>query len=141
MYINEVKSQDQALAHLFFHCCLKDGQFDDSEMNDVSAKLVELGLYKQLDFKAEVLKYRNYKDSINDETSYLEFLIKTITPVNNYALYSYCAELVLSDSNFDLAEEALLKKLAFILAISDAEQNVIQKLYAQRKVVMAEHLI
>lgn len=141
MYINEVKSQDQALAHLFFHCCLKDGNFDDNEMNEVSAKLVDLGLYKQLDFKAEVLKYRNYKNSISDESAYLQFLVKTITPVNNYALYSYCAELVLSDSNFDLSEETLLKKLASILDISEAEQSVIQKLYAQRKVVKAEHLI
>jgi uncharacterized tellurite resistance protein B-like protein len=141
MYINEVKSQDQALAHLFFHCCLKDGDFNDTEMSDISAKLVEVGLYKQLDFKDEIVKYRNYRSSIYDETAYLEFLIKTITPVNNYALYSYCAELVLSDSSFDQSEETLLKKLASILEISAAEQDVIKKLYAQRKVVKSEHLI
>lgn len=30
MYTNIVNSQDQALCHLFFHCCLEDDQFTDA---------------------------------------------------------------------------------------------------------------
>ena len=140
MYINEVKSQDQALCHLFFHCCFKDGEFNDPEKTDVSERLVEAGLYKHLDFKEEVIKYQAYRKDIFDEDAYLDFLIKMITPVNGIALYSYCVELVFSDASMSQSEENLLGKIANILDIDRPEQAIIKKLMAQRKVVKTEKI-
>ena len=140
MYINEVKSQDQALCHLFFHCCFKDGEFNDPEKTDVSERLVEAGLYKHLNFKEEIQKYQSYKSEIFDEDAYLDFLIKMITPVNGIALYSYCVELVFSDSSLSQGEENLLEKIAGILEVNDSEQAIIKKLMAQRKVVKTEKI-
>jgi uncharacterized tellurite resistance protein B-like protein len=141
MYTTEVRSQEQAICHLFFHCCLKDGTFSDDELTEVSAKMVDVGLYKQLDFKQEIQRYKAYGESIINDTPYLEFLVNMITPVNTLALYSYCVELVLSDSTLSPEEESLLTKIAGLLDIPDEEQSVTKRLMAQRRVIKAEKIV
>jgi uncharacterized tellurite resistance protein B-like protein len=103
--------------------------------------MVEIGLYKQLDFKEEVLRYKSYTTSIVDDTEYLSFLVNMIMPVNSLALYSYCVELVLSDSTLGAGEEALLTRIAGLLELEEAEQQITKKLIAQRKVVKDEQII
>jgi uncharacterized tellurite resistance protein B-like protein len=140
-YQSEIRSQEQAICHLFFHCCLKDGTFSDDELTEVSSKLVDVGLYKQLNFKDEIQRYKSYGESVINDAGYLEFLVKTITPVNTLALYSYCVELVLSDSTLSVGEEALLGRIAGLLQIEPAEQEVTKRLMAQRRVVRSENIV
>ena len=140
MYKEYVTTQEEALCHLFFHCCLKDGIFEDPELDQVSAKIVSLGLRSTLSIKEEVIHYTTYKPSIIQETEFLEYLIRLINPVNDLALYSYCIELMLSDSSFDLSEEILTDKIAEVLKLEQTERQVIKKLMTQRKVVEAEKL-
>jgi hypothetical protein len=135
MYTNIVKDQDQALCHLFFHCCLEDDQFTEAEMDNLSAKLVSLGLQPKLHIKDELMSYRAYRSSITDERSYLEYLIQLIKPVNELALYSYCLELCISDPSLDAREGSLLSKLADILEIEPGIAQIIEKLVAQRRAV------
>src|SRR5215213_7671079 len=99
MYKDYVTTQEEALCHLFFHCCLKDGVFEEAELNQVSERIVSLGLRSTLNIKEEVIHYTTYSPSITDETAYLQHLTKLINPVNDLALYSYCLELMLSDSS------------------------------------------
>lgn len=134
-YSTIVTGQDQALSHLFFHCCLEDERFTEDEMNRLSAMLVELGLQPKLHVKDELISYRHYKPGIGDETSYLKYLIHLIQPVNELALYSYCGELCFSDTNLDARVDALLNKLAEILGIGSGDQVIINKLLAQRRAV------
>jgi uncharacterized tellurite resistance protein B-like protein len=141
MYTDVIKAQEQAICHLFFHCCLKDGVFSDPELTAVSSRLVDIGLYKQLDFKDEVLKYQSYKASIVDDTRYLEFLIKMIVPVNTLALFSYCVELILSDSTLDAGEESLLTRIGNLLELDPVDQAVTRKLMAERKVVTSDQIV
>jgi uncharacterized tellurite resistance protein B-like protein len=140
MYKEYVTTQEEALCHLFFHCCLKDGIFEEPELDQVSARIVSLGLRSTLSIKEEVIHYTTYKPSIIQETEYLEHLIRLINPVNDLALYSYCIELMLSDSSFDLAEEILTDKIAEVLKLEQSERQVIKKLMTQRKVVETEKL-
>ena len=126
---------------MFFHCCLKDGTFSDDELTEVSSKLVDVGLYKQLNFKDEIQRYKSYGESVINDAGYLEFLVKMITPVNTLALYSYCVELVLSDSTLSVGEEALLGRIAGLLQIEPAEQDVTKRLMAQRRVVKSENIV
>jgi len=135
MYTNIVKDQDQALCHLFFHCCLEDDQFTEAEMDNLSAKLVTLGLQPKVHIKDELVSYRSYKASITDESPYLAYLIELIAPVNELALYSYCLELCVSDPTLDAREESLLNKLAGILEIEPGIAQIIEKLVAQRRAV------
>lgn len=135
MYTTIVSNQDQALCHLFFHCCLEDGRFTEPEMESLSGTLVQLGLQPKLNIKNELISYRSYKPSITDETAYLKFLIAFINPVNELALYSYCVELCISDPALDPQEEALLNKLADVLEIEPGLAIIINKLMAQRKAV------
>jgi uncharacterized tellurite resistance protein B-like protein len=135
MYTTIVSNQDQALCHLFFHCCLEDDQFTEPEMESLSGTLVELGLQPKLNIKDELVSYRSYKPSITNETAYLTFLIEFIKPVNELALYSYCVELCISDPALDPREEALLSKIAEVLEIEPGIAIIINKLMAQRKVV------
>jgi len=135
MYTNIVKDQDQALCHLFFHCCLEDDQFTEAEMDNLSAKLVTLGLQPKVHIKDELVSYRSYKASITDESPYLAYLIELIAPVNELALYSYCLELCISDPTLDAREESLLNKLAGILEIEPGIAQIIEKLVAQRRAV------
>jgi uncharacterized tellurite resistance protein B-like protein len=141
MYKDYVKTQDEALCHLFLHFCLKDGVFSEAEMEDVSKKFVVLGLHVDLNFKEEVMKYNSYKAEISDELGYLQYLIKLIHPANELALYSYCFELVLSDTFLEEQEEKLLEKVASIMEIDVSEQLTIKKLMLQRKVVQTQKII
>jgi uncharacterized tellurite resistance protein B-like protein len=140
MYNTEVKTQEQAIAHLFFHCCLKDGVFKEAEIDNISGKLVAAGFHKSINIKEEVKRYNAYRASIGDENTYLQYLIQLIRPTNELALYSYCMELCLSDADLSNEEEALLEKIAYVLTIPDAERTTTQKLLVQRKVVETEKL-
>jgi hypothetical protein len=135
MYTSIVKDQDQALCHLFFHCCLEDDRFTEAEMDNLSAKLVALSLQPKVHIKDELVSYRSYRPSIEDERSYLVHLIQLIKPVNELALYSYCLELYISDPSLGAREGSLLSKLADILEIEPGIAQIIEKLIAQRRAV------
>ena len=124
-----------ALSHLFFHCCFKDNVVTENEIKAVSEKLVAVGLNKELNFKDEVVQYRNYRNSIKDESAYIENLISSLRPTNSLALYAACLELCLSDELLQLEEEKLLQRLATALDLEDEEQTICKKLMIQRKIV------
>ncbi len=140
MYTSIVTTQDQALCHLFFHCCLEDEQFSKREMDDLSAKLVALNLNTQVSIKDELVHYRSYKPEIADEQAYIRYLLQLIKPVNELALYSYCVELCLDDPTLDAREEALLVKIAEELEIGAVEALTVNRLIAQRKVVEGQKI-
>lgn len=140
MYTSIVKTQDQALCHLFFHCILRDDELTNPELDNVAAKLVAVGLNKQLNFKQEIIVYREYRPSISNEQEYLQFLIEQVKPVNELALYSYCADLLLSDNILTEEEESLLKRLGDALGIEEQEQSIAKRLMVQRKVVETEKI-
>lgn len=140
MYKDYVTTQEEAVCHLFFHCCLKDNNFSPEELDQIATKIVAMGLRSELNIKEEVMHYTTYQSTITDESAYLEYLISLIRPVNELALYSYCLELMLSDSSFELSEENLSKKIAVALKISESDQDIINKLIAQRKVIEIDKL-
>lgn len=140
MYKEYVTTQEEAICHLFFHCCLKDEVFKEPELDQVAWKILGFGLRSELNVKEEIVHYTTYKPNIADEQAYLEFLVALIKPVNELALYSYCLELMLSDNSFDLSEEILTDKIASLLKIEETEREVIKKLIAQRKVVEIDKL-
>ena len=135
MYQDVISTQDEALSHLFFHCCLKDGEFSALEVKAVSEKIVDAGLNTELNFKEEIIKYKTYYTSIIDETEYLRFLVKLIRPTNELALFSCCVELCLSDASIGATEEALLSALGRLLNINELDQTTIKNLMVQRKIV------
>jgi hypothetical protein len=136
----QVLTQDEALCHLFFHCCLEDEKFTEPEMNDLSGKLVVLGLHSKINVKEELIRYRSYKPTIEDERIYIRQLLQAINPVNELALYSYCVELCIDDPSLDAREEALLNKIREELDISAETGEIINRLVAQRKVAETQQL-
>lgn len=134
MYKEEITTQEEALSHLFFHCCFEDDTFNDDELKAISDKLVAVDLHHNLNFKDEVVKYRTYRPQLNNEQEYLQYLLQLIMPTNELALYSYCVELCLGDDLLGTQEERLLKTIAEIMDIQE-ESLVINKLMIQRKVV------
>ncbi|HXB91565.1 MAG TPA: hypothetical protein VNU72_04715 [Puia sp.] len=137
---DQVLSQDQALCHLFFHCCLEDEEFTEAEMNDLSAKLVVLGLYPKMNFRDELVQYRRYRPTIADEQEYLRHLLKLINAVNDLALFSYCVELCIDDPVLDPREQALLSKISKELGIQPETADTVVRLFAQRKVAETQHM-
>ena len=135
MYSTIVSNQDQALCHLFFHCCLEDDRFSETEMEDLSGKLVSLGLRTKINVKDELVNYRSYRSTIADEQVYVRWLLGLIKPVNELALYSYCVELCIDDPLLDAREEALLVKIGAELDIPTTDSLTINRLIAQRKAV------
>jgi hypothetical protein len=135
MYDTLITTPDVALCHLFIHCCFKDGEFKQTEIDLAADKFVSLELHKELNFKDEMRNYKSYQIAITDEVKYLEYLIKLINPTNEAALYSHCLELCLSDSQLDTLENKLLDILGNILQLTEAEQNIIKKIMIQREVV------
>jgi hypothetical protein len=136
----QVLTQDQALCQLFFHCCLEDEKFTKPEMDDLSGKLVVLGLNSRVNVKEELIRYRSYKPTITDERVYLKHLLQLINPVNELALYSYCVELCLDDPLLDARVESLLTKIREELGIEPATGDIINRMVAQRKVAATQQL-
>jgi uncharacterized tellurite resistance protein B-like protein len=139
MYQDYITSKDEAICHLFLHCCFKDGNFSREEIDSVSSKFVDLEIHRDLNFKEELIHYQSYKSLIEDENEYLQYIFKLINAVQDLALYSYCVELCLSDQQLSTEEESLLTKIATILDIND-EKNTIDKLIIQRKAVEIEKI-
>lgn len=139
MYQDYITSQDEAVCHLFLHCCFKDGRFSQEEINAVSSKFVDLQIHKDLNFKEELLHYKSYKENLQDEHEFLQYLLKLINPVQTLALYSYCMELCLSDHQLSIDEESLLAKIAGLLDVGD-DKMLIDKLVTQRKAVEIEKI-
>src|SRR4051812_18444740 len=135
MYETLITIPDAALCHLFIHCCFKDGEFKQMEIDLAADKFVLLELHKELNFKNEIRNYNSYRNAIKDEAKYLEYLIKLINPTNESALYSHCLELCLSDVQLDALEDKLFDILGNILQLTEAEQSIIKKLMIQREVV------
>ena len=135
-----INSKEEALCQLFLHCCFKDGEFKEKELDFVSGLFVELDLHTSLNFKDEVVKYKNNKPLIEEETTYLDSLLKHINPVHDYALYTYCAEITLSDASLELGEEKLLDHLAGLLKIPAEKQEVLKALVIQRKAIELEKI-
>ncbi len=133
-----VTSPEEAITHLFFHCCFKDGTVTENEIKTISEKLVAAGLNKQLNFRDEVVRYKANRKTLTDEAAYLEELLSRIQPANELALYSFCVELCLSDGLLQAEEELLLQKLAAALHLDAAEEKACNKLMIQRKVVETE---
>lgn len=136
MYTGLLKAQEEGICHLFYHCCLKDGTFKESELDNISDKLVAIGLQKKLNFKDEMQKYRSYQRSITDEDIYLQYLISLIQPTNTLALLSWCIELCASDGAISAEEDALLSRIARLLNIGDTEKDLMQRLMVQRANVL-----
>jgi uncharacterized tellurite resistance protein B-like protein len=139
MFDSYITTKDEAVCHLFLHCCFRDGTFSQEEIDNVSAKFVDLQIHRDLNFKEELQHYRTYQNELEDETEYLRYLTKLITPVQDLALYSYCVELCLSDGLMSSTEELLLKRIAVILEIEE-EQSTIDNLMIQRKAVELEKI-
>ena len=139
MFKDYITSQNEAICHLFLHCCFKDGVFSQDEINIVSEKFVELQMHRDLNFKEELRHYQAYKPGIADEIEYLQYIFKQINPVQSLALYSYCVELCLSDKLLSAEEDSLLAKIAELLEIND-EKNIIDRLIIQRKAVELEKI-
>jgi len=133
-----IQTPDAAVCHLFLYCCFKDGQVKDEELDNVAGKFTALNMHKQLNFKDEMIAFKNYQQEITSEEEYLKELISAINPTNEAALFSYCVELMLSDELLDSSEEQLLTKIAEALSIEEAEQQTIKKLILQRKVVSTQ---
>jgi uncharacterized tellurite resistance protein B-like protein len=139
MYNDYITTQNEAICHLFLHCCYKDGKFSHEEVDTVSQKFVDLQIHKDLNFREELAHYKSYKADLTDEDAYLSYMIKLINPVHDLALYSYCVELCLSDGLLSADEESLLKKISTLLDIGE-EQSTVDNLITQRKAVEIEKI-
>jgi uncharacterized tellurite resistance protein B-like protein len=138
MYTGLLKAPEEGICHLFFYCCMKDGKFEESELNNISDKLVSIDLQKKLNFKDEMRKFKSYQSSITDEDIYLNYLINISNSTNNLALLSWCIELCAADGNISGDEQQLLARIGNLLNIGDTEQDLIQRLMIQRSNVLQE---
>lgn len=138
MYRELIKTQEEAVSHLFIHCCYGNGKFTEEELDAISEKLVALKLHKELNFKEEIKRYISYTGNIGNEEDYIGYLVSLIMPVNELALFSWCAELCVSDAFIDATEEQLLQRLGSALAIKEENQALIQKLTVQRYLVFTQ---
>lgn len=128
MYREAINSADQALVHLAFHCCLKDGELQEEELDLIATSFVAKGVNKSLDLKEEMRSYQSYFRKITDETTFLIFLIRAIDPLYRMALFAFCAEIVYRNNRVSFGEEILLNKLAGLLYINEAENTAVQRL-------------
>lgn len=137
MISNVPTTSAEAISHLFFHCCFKDGTVTADEINAVSEKLVAIGLNKQLNFKDEIIRYRSHREAEGNETAYIEKLVAAIQPKYPLALFSLCVELCISDGIQEM-ENQLLQKIGSALYLTEDEQIVCKKLMAQRNAIARE---
>ncbi len=140
MYQSIVKTPDEAICHLFLHCCMKDGKLKEEELEIAADRIVRLNIHRHLDIKLETTRYVEYSSSIADQESFVSFLIETIRAVNPLALYSFCVELVLGDNQLQAGEERLISIIGDKLQLSAEEQQTIKTLIAQRKIMESDKI-
>ncbi|MBS1746449.1 MAG: TerB family tellurite resistance protein [Bacteroidetes bacterium] len=140
MYKEYITSQDEAVCHLFLHCCFKDGVFSKDEINAIASRFVDLQIQKDLNFKQEIQHYKTYINDIKDEEAYLQHIFHLINAAQTLALYFYCAELCLSDKFLSTEEASLLSKIAALLQVSASSKALLDKLAAQCKTVETEKI-
>ena len=139
--MNTEMSPDQALCHLFFHCCARDGRFEEREIDYVAAKFVDLGTNRGLDFRNEVLRYNEERKKSADDREYITQIIRIINPVNTLALFSWCVEICLSDELISLDEDQLLDIIASVLKIAENEKELVKAVMVERKAVQLKKII
>ena len=135
MFTNTITTSEQALAHLFFHFCNRDGKFDRGEIDFIAEKFVQMGIQHSLDFKKEVALYQSYESQVKEDGTYFQWLVELIHPVNTLALFSCCAEICLSDGLLSESEEKLLEDLGTALQIEVMNRQAIKQVMVQRKAV------
>jgi len=135
MYRSLIHTGEQALLHLFLHCCHKDGSFSEKELGAISGIIQSIGQDTQLLLAAEAAQYESYHLQIDDEVTYLQFLIDAIHPVHHLALFACCFELFLTDRTLAHTEEVVLSKLSHLLHIRPEECRIVQKLVIQMEEV------
>ncbi len=140
MYQNLVTTPEAAVTHLFFHCCLRDGEYTTDELSVLSEKLVKTGVNARLNFKNEMENYKSYYPTIENDDSYLTHLMNLIQPLKTLAIFSYCVELCLSDLRFVPEEKSLLNKIGNALGIEERHQDICKTIFLQRKTVENQHL-
>lgn len=140
MYQQAVTTPDQAVAHLFFHCCFRDEIATQTETASIADKLVATGVNKDLNLKEEVMAYKAYQPHLSDEPAYVHYLINLLQPVNTFALFSYCVELCLTDLVLHPEEDHLLNTIAQALNINHSEKGVILQLIKERKVIESKKI-
>ena len=131
MYRSHIHTSEQAMIHLFLHCCHKDGSISEKELKSIGSMMETIGLHPSPDLAAEASLYASYLPQLGDEVYYLQFLIDAIRPVNHLALFALCFELFLSDRKLAHTEEVMLSKLAHLLHIRPEECRTVQKLVLQ----------
>lgn len=139
MYRERINTADQALVHLAFHCCLKDGELQEEELDLIATSFVAKGVNKALNIKEEMKAYQLYYQQITDETTYLIFLISAIGPKYKLALFAFCAEIVYRNHKVSFGEEILLHKLAGLLYVSEAESTTVQRFINEMYLVESEN--
>ncbi len=127
MYREKISSADQALVHLAYHCCLKDGEMQPEELDLIATSFVAKGVNKNLDLKEEMKAYQSYAKDLTDETTFLIFLISTISPKYKLALFAFCADIIYRNHQVTMGEEILLHKLAGLLYITETESTTLQR--------------
>ncbi|NTS41213.1 TerB family tellurite resistance protein [Flavisolibacter sp. BT320] len=127
MYREKIYSADQALVHLAYHCCLKDGEMQPEELDLIATSFVAKGVNKNLDLKEEMKAYQSYAKDLTDETTFLIFLISTISPKYKLALFAFCADIIYRNHQVTMGEEILLHKLAGLLYITETESTTLQR--------------
>lgn len=65
MYTEKVTTQDQAICHLFFHCCLKDGRFSSSEIDAVSGQIVTAAAQSSGNGKSILIEWLTQVNRLN----------------------------------------------------------------------------
>ena len=88
MYNDYITSQDEAICHLFLHCCFKDGKFSQDEIDAVSSKFVDLQIHRDLNFKEELVALQILSSSIQseNESAYLQYIIKADKSCTGFCL-------------------------------------------------------
>jgi hypothetical protein len=137
-YDHQVQTEEQALAHLFFHCCFRDEVATEDEVAQLSDKLVAAGLPASLSVRDEVATYKAYQPFLSDERAFARFLLDRVKPRYELALLSHCVELCLSDGALRPGAEAWLRVLGTEAGISAEEQRLVVKVCEQRKRVSAD---
>lgn len=130
-YSTYVQSRDQAVVHLAFHCCLKDGELQPEELDFLATTFAAKGINRQLNLKEEMEHYRSYYKTLSYDSAYVKYLLDTIHPKNKLALFAFCAEIIYRDNHIAISEEVLLNEIANHLSIRSTESSVVQDLITE----------
>ena len=135
-YTEEITTKAQAFCHLLLYFSLfEDEAFEGEETLQVFSILQMYSFTQSADFPEDVNLFFDYKNEIDSERNYLDFLVTFIDSEAPTLILFHAAQVAMSDAVYSEHDKASLHLLSEVLGVESEEARMIIKLAFEQRML------